>query len=64
MMNSSPEVEESMEPMRLSMVVLPPPEGPLIITNSPLNEVSKSPNKLYLLLHRIKLLVCRKGYTF
>ena len=36
MIKSSPLVEESMEPIRFSIVVFPPPEGPLIMTNSPL----------------------------
>jgi len=35
MMNSSPLDDESIVPIRLSIVVLPPPDGPLIMTNSP-----------------------------
>lgn len=36
MILSSPPLGESMVPIRFKRVVLPPPEGPLIITNSPL----------------------------
>lgn len=33
-----PDVEISIVPKRFKSVVFPPPDGPLIITNSPLNE--------------------------
>ena len=36
-MISSPLLDESIVPIKFSIVVLPPPEGPLIMTNSPLN---------------------------
>ena len=36
---SSPSLGESIVPIKLRRVVLPPPDGPLIITNSPLYEL-------------------------
>ena len=54
MMSNSPPLDESIVPIKLSIVVLPPPDGPLIITNSPLSDL------LYweiLLFYRIKFTI-------
>ena len=44
MMKSSPLVEASIDPIKFNIVVLPPPEGPLIMTNSPLKHKAETHN--------------------
>lgn len=51
-----------MDPIRFSIVVFPPPEGPLIMTNSPLNAVSLH-SIWHLLLDGVELLVRGEGHT-